>query len=84
MAATASTRDLRNHFPRVKKLLDEDGEVIVTDRGVPRYLLTLYRSPKSAKAPPPKDYLARMRRHQPKPMSAADAAALDEANRGSR
>lgn len=65
-------------------MLDEDGEVIVTDRGEPRYVLMLYRARKTTKAPKPKDYLARLRRHQPKPMSAADAAALDEANRGGR
>jgi hypothetical protein len=42
------------------------------------------KSRKRPKTPAPKDYLARLRRHQPKPMSAADAAALDELNRGQR
>ena len=83
MAATATIRDLRNHFPRVKKLVEEEGEVVVTDQGTPRFRLTLY-TPADEKTPPPKDYLARLRRHQPRPISAAAAAALDEANRGKR
>ena len=84
MAATATIRDLRNHFPRVKKLLEEEGEVVVTDQGTPRFRLTLYTPADEKKIPPPKDYLARLRRHQPRPISAAAAAALDEANRGKR
>ena len=42
MAATASIRDLRNNFPRVKKLVEEEGEVVVTDQGTPKYRLTRY------------------------------------------
>ena len=83
MVATATVRDLRNHFPRVKKLVEAEGEVVVTDQGTPRFRLTLY-TPADEKIPPPKDYLARLRRHQPRPISAAAAAALDEANRGTR
>ena len=84
MAATATVRDLRNHFPRVKKLLEEEGEVVVTDQGTPRFRLTLYTPAAEKKNPAPKDYLARLRRHQPRPISAAAAAALHEANRGKR
>ena len=84
MAATATIRDLRNHFPRVRKLLEAEGEVVVTDQGTPRFRLTLYTPTDEKKIPPPKDYLARLRRHQPRPISAAAAAALDEANRGKR
>ena len=84
MAATATVRDLRNHFPRVKKLIEEEGEVVVTDQGTPRFRLTLYTPANEKKIPPPEDYLARLRRHQPRPISAAAAAALHEANRGKR
>lgn len=84
MAATASIRELRNQFPKVRKLVEEEGEVVVTDQGQPRYRLTRYTSTSRATAPPAKDYLARMRRHQPRPMSAEAARSLDRANRGDR
>ena len=84
MSATASIRDLRNHFPKVRRLVDSEGEVVVTERGTPKYRLTRYSHARSRKAVAPKDYLARLRRHQPRPLSAAAAKALDEANRGTR
>lgn len=84
MASSASIRDLRNRFPKVRKLLESEGEVVLTERGKARYRLTLYTPPAPAKEPPPKDYMARIKRHQPKPMSRAAAKALDEDNRGDR
>ncbi len=84
MAATATVRELRNHFPKVKKLVERQGEVVVTDRGAAKYRLTLYTPASPQNAPPPKDYIARLRRHQPRPISAAAANALHEANRGER
>ena len=84
MAASAPVRDLRNRFPRVRKLLESEGEVLLTERGKTRYRLSLYIPPQSAKEPPPKDYMARMKRYQPRPMSRAAAKALDEDNRGDR
>lgn len=81
--ATATIRELRNNFPRVRKALESDGEVVITEQGEPKYRLVRYaRSPATrARA---KDYLARLTRHQPKPMSATAAAALAAANRGDR
>jgi len=84
MAATATVRELRNHFPKVRKLLETEGEVVVTDQGTPKYRLTRFTPPAGRKAPVPKDYLRRLRRHQSRPLSAAAATALDEANRGAR
>ena len=84
MAANATVRDLRNRFPKIRKLVETEGEVLLTERGKTRYRLTLYTGPQSAKEPPPKDYMARMKRYQPKPMSRAAAKALDEDNRGER
>ena len=55
-----SIRDLRNHFPKVRKLVETLGEVILTEKGKPRYRLTLY-TPASPEAPPPVDYWARLR-----------------------
>ncbi len=80
---TASVRDLRTRFPRVKVLVDQEGEVVVTDHGRPVYVLKAY-------APPPRsgsaavDYWGRLRRRQPRPLPAAVRRALDEADRGER
>jgi len=79
----ATVRELRGSFPKVKRLIEAEGAVIVSDRGEPKYLLTLY-TPPAKKAPAPKNYLARMKRFQPRPMSAAAAKSLHEANRGDR
>ena len=84
MAATATVRELRNRFPQVKKLVERQGEVVVTDRGTARYRLTPYTPTGRQNVPPPKDYLARLRRYQPRPISAAAAKALHDANRGER
>ena len=84
MAGSATVRDLRNRFPKVRKLLESEGEVLLTERGKTRYRLTLYAAPAQAKQPPPKDYLARMKRHQPRPLRPAAAQALDDENRGRR
>jgi hypothetical protein len=82
--ATATIRELRNEFPKVKRLVEEQGEVVVTDQGTARYRLTLYTSGVGKKKPRKKDYLARLRRHQPRALSAAQASALHDENRGSR
>lgn len=84
MASTATIRELRNHFPRIRKLVEQEGEVVVTDQGRPAYRLTRYMPPGRKKAAAPKDYLARLRRYQPRPISAAAARDLDDANRGDR
>jgi antitoxin (DNA-binding transcriptional repressor) of toxin-antitoxin stability system len=83
MAATATIRELRNHFPKVRALIEQEGEVVVTEQGTPKYRLTRYASADRT-APPRKDYLARLRRHQPHPISTAAAKALHEADRGER
>jgi hypothetical protein len=84
MAARATIRELRNEFPKVRKLIEEEGEVLVTEKGTPRYRLTRYVSRGHKNSPAPKDYLARLRRHQPRPLSAAAARALNNLNRGDR
>ena len=82
MPATATVRELRNHFPKVRRLVEQEGEVLVTDQGTPKYRLTHYTPGPRKHTPAPKDYLERLRRHQPQALSAAAASALDEANRG--
>jgi antitoxin (DNA-binding transcriptional repressor) of toxin-antitoxin stability system len=82
MIPTATIRELRNQFPRIRKLVEQAGEVLVTDQGTPRFRLTAYTPSSGPAAPRPKDYLARLRRHQPRRLSARAAKLLDEANRG--
>jgi antitoxin (DNA-binding transcriptional repressor) of toxin-antitoxin stability system len=84
MATTTSIRELRNQFPKVRRILEQQGEVLLTERGRARYRLTLYAPTNRQKVPPVKDYLERLMRHQPRPLSAADAKALNEENRGER
>ena len=84
MSGTATIRDLRNRFPRIRKMVEEMGEVVVTEHGTPRYRLTRYSPADRKELAPPKDYLKRLRRHQARPISAAAAKALHDANRGGR
>jgi hypothetical protein len=84
MKSLATVRDLRNRFRRVKRLVETEGEVLVTDRGQPKYRLTLYTAPGAVKFPPAKDYVARMKRYQSRPLGKRAARALDEENRGER
>jgi len=82
--ASATVRDLRNRFPKVRKIVEAEGEVVLTERGKARYRLTLYTAPQPAKEPPAKDYMARMKRHQPRAIGRRAAQAFDEENRGER
>lgn len=83
MSAKTSIRDLRNHFPKVRHLVETQGEVLLTEKGQPRYRLTLY-SPASEGAPPPIDYWARLKAYQPKALTQAQARTLHDENRGDR
>jgi antitoxin (DNA-binding transcriptional repressor) of toxin-antitoxin stability system len=84
MARTATVRDLRNRFPKVRELVESEGEVLVTERGEPRYRLTLYAPARASKPRGAKDYMARLRRFQLRPIGVAAAKTLDEENRGAR
>jgi prevent-host-death family protein len=83
MKGTATIRDLRNRFTDVRKRLESDGEVVVTERGKPRYRLTLYAPPK-AKSHSRIDYWKRLVSYQPRPLTGAQSRKLHEANRGER
>jgi hypothetical protein len=78
-----TVRELRGSFPKVKKLVETEGAVIVSDHGEPKYLLTLY-TPPPQKASTPKDYMARLKKFQPQPLSRAAAKSLYDENRGDR
>jgi antitoxin (DNA-binding transcriptional repressor) of toxin-antitoxin stability system len=83
MPATVTIRDLRNRFPHVRKLVEAEGEVLLSESGKTKYRLVLHATPPT-KVAPRVDYWARLTAHQPKPLSAAQARALHEENRGER
>jgi len=64
-------------------MVETEGEVIVTDKGKPKYKLTLY-SPAQPGKTRAKDYMARLHRYQLRPISAAAAKSLHDENRGER
>lgn len=79
----ATVRDLRTRFPRIKELIAREGEVIVTDRGRPAYLLRSYVARRSTRGTNI-DYFARLNARQPHPLSLEVSRALDELSRGER
>jgi antitoxin (DNA-binding transcriptional repressor) of toxin-antitoxin stability system len=83
MNSTATLRELRNNFPKVRKRLESEGEVLVTERGAPRYRLTLY-APTREGASAPIDYWERLKSYQPRPMTKAQSRRLHDENRGER
>lgn len=83
MKSTASVRDLRNHFPKIRKILEEEGEVLLTESGTAKYRLLPY-SALPQKTPPTIDYWTRLNSYQPKPISAEESQTLDDENRGDR
>ncbi len=83
MSAKIGIRDLRNHFPKVRQLLEAEGEVLLTEKGRPRYRLTLY-SPADEGTPPPVDYWARLNAYQTRSLTKAQSRALHDENRGDR
>lgn len=80
---TASIRDLRNHFPKVRKLLQAEGEILLTESGAAKYRLSAY-APPSDKPLEVIDYFSRLLSYQPTPLSPAQSQALHEDNRGDR
>lgn len=83
MKAAATLRELRNEFPEVRKRLEADGEVVVTERGKPRYRLMLYEQPRQAQSARV-DYWSRLVSYQPRSMTRAQSRSLHDENRGER
>ncbi len=80
---SATIRDLRTSFPKVRRVLEQEGRLIITDRGRPVMLLQPYEKPPK-RAHTSIDYYARLRRSMPKPLSGTARRALDEDDRGER
>ena len=82
--AKASIRQLRTEFPKVRAMIEREGEVIVTERGQAAYVIRPYQAPpKRRKKPEPFDYYARLIKRMPKPISKEAARAM-EADRDDR
>ena len=82
---TASIRQLRTEFPKVRAAIAREGEIVVTERGQAAYIIKPYVAPKKKKSKPePFDYYARLVNRMPKPISAAASEAIDDLNRGER
>ena len=80
---TATIRDLRTKFPKVRHMLEQEGQLLITDRGRPVILLQPYNE-RVAQRGTRIDYYARLRRRMPKPLTAAARRRLHEADRGER
>jgi antitoxin (DNA-binding transcriptional repressor) of toxin-antitoxin stability system len=69
-AHTATIRELRTDFRSVKRKIEQQGQVVITDHGEPAYLLMpLPPLPKKRLRLP--DYYDRLVKRQPKALSAA-------------
>ncbi len=74
---TASIRQLRTEFPKVRKMIEHEGEVVVTERGQATYVIKPYTPPRKKAKAQPFDYYARLIKRMPKPISAAASRAMD-------
>ena len=51
--STATIRELRTSFPKIRTRIEREGEVIITDRGKAAFVLRAYtEKPKKRKAQP--------------------------------
>jgi antitoxin (DNA-binding transcriptional repressor) of toxin-antitoxin stability system len=80
---TATIRDLRTRFPKIRRMLDQEGQLVVTHRGRPIILLQPYPE-RAAQRGKRVDYYARLRHRMPKPLTAGSRRALDETDRAER
>lgn len=74
---TASVRQLRTEFPKVRAMIEREGEVVVTERGQAAYIIKPYQAPKKKAKAEPFDYYARLIKRMPKPISAKASRAMD-------
>jgi antitoxin (DNA-binding transcriptional repressor) of toxin-antitoxin stability system len=68
IANAATIRELRTDFRSVKRKIEQHGEVTITDRGEPAYVIKSLPQPAKPKAPA-RDYYARLLGRQPKAFS---------------
>jgi antitoxin (DNA-binding transcriptional repressor) of toxin-antitoxin stability system len=81
---TASIRQLRTEFPKVRAMIEREGELVVTERGQAAYIIKPYTAPKKKPSKARRiDYYARLLSYMPKPISAEASRAM-EADRDDR
>lgn len=71
-ANVATIRELRADFRSVKRRIEQHGEVVITDRGEPVYVICVIKplpAPPKKHAPAP-NYYARLLKRQPKALTA--------------
>ncbi len=80
--STATIRELRTSFPKIRARIEREGEVIITDRGKAAFILRAY--PERPKKPQPQpDYYARLLSYSRGRMATqAEIDALTDANKG--
>ncbi len=80
---TASIRELRTDFRSVKRKIEAHGHVVITDNGEPAYVMEPVVV-KTRTQPSQPDYMARLLKRQPKPMSEKATREFWEYERGDR
>ena len=78
---TATIRELRTNFRSVKRRVEAHGEVVITDRGEPTYVIKLLPAASKKRAALP-DYYGRLRKRQPEPLSSEATRRFWEEERG--
>lgn len=82
--STATIRELRSSFPKVRARVEREGEVIITDRGKAAFVLRAYTErPKKAK-PQPDHYARMMSYSHGRIATQTEIDALTDANKGDR
>lgn len=81
--ATVSIRELRTDFRSVKRKVEEFGKVTITDNGEPAYVMEAVAVKPKRHQPQP-DYMARLLKRQPKPMSEKATQEFWDYERGDR
>jgi prevent-host-death family protein len=83
---TATIRDLRNRFPEIRRIVEAEGEIIITEKGKGRYKLIPYDDPGPAPQQDPRtvDYAGRMAAHGMRPLSKEESEAFWEDFKGTR
>jgi antitoxin (DNA-binding transcriptional repressor) of toxin-antitoxin stability system len=80
---TATLREFRDDFPLIQRRVDQHGEIVITHRGKPLYVLSrLARPTTKRKLPPRVDYWARLQKQQSTPMQENEARRLRDDNGG--
>lgn len=78
---TATIRELRTDFRAFRRRLEEHGEVVVTDRSKPAFIIRSLPAIPRQHAPLP-DYYSRLLKRQPTPLSADETRQFWEKERG--